>query len=59
MRRDNGSDATGAQDESPAACLLNGIRRFFLDFGLIPIYQRILPDTTTDDTCKTRLRFRK
>ena len=48
MRRNHWHDTTRAQDESLSACLLNRLFRFFLDFSLIPVNQRILPHASAN-----------
>jgi hypothetical protein len=48
MRGDDGHNAAGGQDETLAFGLLEGILRFFQDFGLLLVHERIAPDAATD-----------
>ena len=57
MRRDDGDDAAGGEDEATSARLLNGIPRFFLDLSLIPKHERILPQAAADNTFEGFLRL--
>ena len=58
MRCDDRDDASSAEQEAFSLRLLNGIRRFFLDLGLIPEYERILSHAAARDPFEELLRFR-
>lgn len=57
MRRDDGYNAARAKQESPAMCLLDGIRRFLADLCLIPIYERILSHAAAHHTLEKGMCF--
>lgn len=57
MRCDDRDDTSRAEQEAFSLCLLEGIRRFFLDFGLIPVYKRILSHAAAGDPGEELLRL--
>ena len=57
MRCDDGDNASRGQDEPRPARLLDGVPRLFLDFGRVPINERVLSHAATDDALVEFLGF--
>lgn len=57
MRGDYRDNAACSQNEAFSACLLESVRRFFLDFGSVLIHKRVLPDAAAHDAAEKLLGF--
>lgn len=57
MRGDDRDDAPRTEDEPFTLRLLDGVRRFFLDFGSVRVNERILSHASANDAGIGLLRF--